>query len=278
MTRLWRIDAFATAPFKGGPATVLEPFDEWPEASWMAGIALEAMSPETAFLKRTPLKHRFAIRWFTPALEVPLCGHATLAAAHMLFTSGEPFEGDAIDFESAWGLLSVRRVPGGYELTLPCDQPVQIEPPAGLIDALPAVPLEVWAGRLYLCAVLASERQVRTFEADPRKLAAIACDRGYEEGSLIVTARADSGQAYDVVSRFFAPLQGIPEDPVTGSAHCLLVPLFAGKLGRTRILFHQAFPGRGADLVGFLDGDHVRLRGGAITACSGHLTAAAEPR
>ncbi len=266
--RQWTIDAFAAAPFKGNPACVIEPFDAWPDADWMQALATENNQAETAFLLQTDDPARFGLRWFTPALEAPLCGHATLASAHVLLAElGVP--GDCIVFDTQSGALTVERAAGGYQMDFPADLPRQVEPPAGLAEALGVRPREVWAAA-FLVAVLEDERAVRGLEPDIAALKPISSAATQGRGNVAVTAAA-AGAAYDVVSRFFAPGSGIAEDPATGSLHCILSPLFSAKLGRPTLRFHQAYPGRGGDLECEYRGDRVLLRGAAVTVLDGRL-------
>jgi predicted PhzF superfamily epimerase YddE/YHI9 len=266
--RQWMIDAFASRPFTGNPACVVEPFSAWPAADWMQALAAENNQAETAFLLRTGAQDRFGLRWFTPALEVPLCGHATLASAHALIAEmGAPAE---VTFETQSGALKVGRVDGGYEMDFPVDRASPVAIPAGLAGALGAQPLEAWAGQ-YLVAILASESDVRGLMPDIAAIAQIAAGAARGRGNLGVSALADPGAPYDVVSRFFAPGSGIPEDPATGSLHCMLSPLFGEKLGRQRLRFHQAYPGRGGDIDCEHAGERVRLRGGAVTVLEAQL-------
>ena len=244
--RQWTIDAFAQAPFRGNPACVVEPFDAWPADAWMQTLAAENNQAETAFLLRTESADRFGLRWFTPALEVPLCGHATLARP-----------------------LIVSRQDGGSAMDFPASPVRQVETPAGLAEALGVEPNEVWAGP-FLVAVLKDEAAVRAATPDLAALTTISSAATQGRGNVGVSALA-GGQPYDVVSRFFAPGSGIPEDPATGSLHCMLSPIFAQKLGRTRLDFHQAYPGRGGDLDCELAGDRVILRGQAVTVMDSRL-------
>ena len=268
--RQWTVDAFASAPFRGNPACVLEPLDAWPEDAWMQALAQENNQAETAYLLKTADPARFGLRWFTPALEVPLCGHATLAAAHVLFEE-LGLEAASIAFQTARsGVLTVERSGSGFTLDLPGDPPRRTNVPEGLARALGAEPVEVWAGQ-YLVAVLADEAAVRGLSPDIAALASIAGEATRGRGNLAVAARADAGTGYDVVDRFFAPGSGIPEDPTTGSAHCILAPLFADKLGRAEVTFHQAYPGRGGDLRAEVAGDRVRLSGAAVTVVESRL-------
>ena len=268
--RQWTVDAFADAPFKGNQACVVEPLEAWPDAAWMQALAAENNQAETAFLLKTADPARFGLRWFTPAVEVPLCGHATLASGHVLF--GElGLNADRVAFETVQsGTLTVTRAGGGYEMDFPANPPSRIETPAGLARALGAEPEEVWAGQ-YLVAVLKDEAAVRGLDPDLAAIKVISSDTTGGRGNVGVSALADAGAPYDVVSRFFAPGSGIPEDPATGSYHCMASPLFAAKLGRPSLRFHQAYPGRGADLECVHAGDRVLLRGRAVTVVEGVL-------
>ncbi|HYE45509.1 MAG TPA: PhzF family phenazine biosynthesis protein [Caulobacter sp.] len=267
--RQWTIDAFAAAPFKGNPACVVEPFGAWPAEDWMQALAAENNQAETAYLVETADPGRFGLRWFTPALEVPLCGHATLAAAHLLF-SELGLRVPAVTFDTQSGPLVVSREEGGYAMDFPARPPRRIAAPEGLAQALGVEPREVWAAS-YLVAVLEDEAQVRALTPDIPAIEKVVGEATGERGNLAVAALADAASPYEVVSRFFAPGSGIPEDPATGSAHCILSPLFAEKLGRARNRFHQAYPGRGGDLDCELAGERVILRGGAVTVVESQL-------
>ncbi|MDP1739317.1 MAG: PhzF family phenazine biosynthesis protein [Caulobacter sp.] len=267
--RQWTVDAFASAPFKGNPACVVEPLAAWPEAAWMQALAAENNQAETAYLLTTQDPARFGLRWFTPALEVPLCGHATLAAAHVLFAE-LGLAADKVTFDTLSGPLTVVRQGDRYEMDFPANAPKQTTIPDGLVEALGAAPTEVWAGS-YLVAVFDSEAAVRGLKPDLAAVEKIAGEATGGRGNISVAALADAGSPHDVVSRFFAPGSGIPEDPATGSAHCILSPLFAAKLGRADLRFHQAYPGRGGDLNCEHRGDRVLLRGQAVTVVESRL-------
>jgi PhzF family phenazine biosynthesis protein len=260
--RQWTVDAFAAAPFRGNPACVVEPFKQWPDAAWMQALAKENNQAETAFLLKTDDPARFGLRWFTPGMEVDLCGHATLASAHVLLAE-LGLAAEALTFDTRSGPLIVRATDGGYEMDFPADPPRRTDAVPGLAEALGVEPVEVWAGR-YLVAVLTDAAAVHAVTPDIRKLAALQGEAG-EPGQVIVCAAADPADDVDVVDRFFAPGCGVDEDPATGSAHCILAPLYADKLGRTDVRFRQVFPGRGGDIVTVLNGDRVLLRGQAIT-------------
>ncbi len=266
--RQWTVDAFASGPFRGNPACIVEPLAPregggWPDAGWMQTLAAENNQAETAYLLKTADPARFGLRWFTPALEVPLCGHATLAAAHVLFAE-LGLAADMVTFDTASGPLTVVRQGGRYEMDFPANPPKRTAIPDGLVEALGATPDEVWAGS-YLVAVFGDEAAVRDLKPDLVAVEKIAGEATGGRGNISVAALADPGTGYDVVSRFFAPGSGIPEDPATGSAHCILSPLFAAKLGRADLNFHQAYPGRGGDLNCEHRGDRVLLRGQAVT-------------
>jgi PhzF family phenazine biosynthesis protein len=270
--RQWTVDAFAAQPFRGNQACVLEPMAAWPDAAWMQALAAENNQAETAFLLKTDDPARFGLRWFTPAVEVPLCGHATLGSGHVLF-SELGVTADQLTFNTKSGPLTVRRAGDGYEMDFPARPPQRVETPPGLAAALGVEPQEVWASA-YLVAVLKDEAQVRGCVPDLAALEAVSSAATGGRGNVGIAALADAGQAYDVVDRFFAPGSGIAEDPATGSLHCILSPLFAEKLGRPRVRFLQAYPGRGGELDCELKGDRVLLRGRAVTMLDGDLRVA----
>ncbi len=266
--RQWTVDAFASAPFRGNPACVVEPFEAWPDDAWMQALAKENNQAETAFLLRTADPARFGLRWFTPGREVDLCGHATLGSAHVLMTELGA-DAEALTFDSRSGLLIVRRAGDGYEMDFPADPPRRTGPVPGLAEALGVEPVEVWAAR-YLVAVLADAEAVRTLSPDIAAIASLQGEAG-EAGEVIVCAMACAADEVDVVDRFFAPGCGVDEDPATGSAHCILGPLYADKLGRAAVRFRQIFPGRGGDIQTETRGDRVLLRGRAVTVIESRL-------
>ncbi len=270
--RQWTIDAFAATAFRGNQACVLEPIAAWPDAAWMQALAAENNQAETAFLLRTDDPARFGLRWFTLALEVQLCGHATLASGHVLFSELGLTAGK-ITFDTLSGPLTVRRADQGYEMDFPAQPPSRVETPAGLAEALGVEPVEVWASS-YLIAVLKDEAAVRACTPDLVAVEAVSSGATGARGNVGIAALADPGRAYDVVDRFFAPGSGIPEDPATGSLHTILAPLFADKLGRPAVKFLQAYPGRGGDLDCEVAGDRVLLRGQAVTVLDGTLRVA----
>ena len=267
--RQWTVDAFASEPFKGNPACVVEPFDVWPGAERMQTLAAENNQAETAFLLRTDDPARFGLRWFTPAVEVPLCGHATLASSHVLL-SELGLTTAALAFETHSGVLTVTRADDGYRMDFPANNPTLIETPEGLGAILGAEPLETWSADR-LVVLLGSEGEVRGLKPDLAGLQAISASFSDGRGNLGVTALAAPGGPYDIISRFFAPGSGIPEDPTTGGYHCTAAPLFARKLGKERLRCHQAYPGRGGDMICEVQGERVLLEGQAVTVSESRL-------
>lgn len=257
---LYIVDAFTDRPFAGNPAAVCL-LDGPRDAAWMQALAGELNLPETAFL-HPRADGDWDLRWFTPTVEVDLCGHATLASAHVLWRERHAAAGE-LRFHTRSGLLTAERDARGIGLQLPADPPQQFETPPALAAALGAVP--AWTGRCRIgcLAVLADAGQVRELAPDWDGLAGLDAD------GVIATAAGDPPE-YDFVSRFFAPRLGIPEDPVTGAAHCALAPYWCERLGRTRLTGFQA--SRRGGVVGVeLAGDRVRLSGQAVTVHSGVL-------
>jgi PhzF family phenazine biosynthesis protein len=265
--RQWTIDAFADRPFVGNPACVVEPFEIWPADGWMQALAMENNQSETAFLRRTVDPSRFDLRWFTPAMEVDLCGHATLAAGAALMTEIAP-ELAAVSFDTRSGRLTVRKIADGFEMDLPADPPRRTEPVEGLAEALGAEPVEVWAAR-YLVVLLPDAGAVRACAPDFKALARLQGEAG-EGGQVVIAALSDQDDV-EVIDRFFGPGCGIDEDPATGSAHCILAPLYADRLGRPVVRFRQVYPGRGALFETEVAGDRVLIRGQAITVIESRL-------
>ena len=256
-----QVDAFTTRPFGGNPAAVLV-LDEALSASAMQQIAAEMNLSETAFTGVGADGGRW-LRWFTPAVEVPLCGHATLAAAHVLLAADEPAP---LRFDSASGPLVVDRVGDRLRLDFPSDPPNPAAAPAGLIDAL-ACPADVSVlqGRNVWLVVLESEAEVRALS--PRFSALGEVDL---EGGLGVAVTAPGDGSIDFVSRFFAPWVGIDEDPVTGVAHTVLTPYWTGRLGH-RDLEARQISRRGGSLTVRLASDRVHLVGSAVTVAEGRI-------
>ena len=262
---LFQVDAFTAEPFAGNPAAVCL-LEGGEDAGWMQAVAAEMNLSETAFL-RLDGTGRFRLRWFTPAVEVELCGHATLASAHVLWTEGRVPAGQAIRFGTASGPLAAHPGDGAIWLDFPATPAGPVDPPAGLVEALGAgAPRWVGRARFDYLVELEDEAAVRGLRPDPRRLG------GLTPGSVgvIVTAPAAGPGGYDFVSRYFAPAAGIDEDPVTGSAHCVLGPFWAGRLGRDELTGFQA-SARGGLVQVRTDGDRVRLGGRAVTVLRGQL-------
>lgn len=263
---LFQIDAFTSSPFSGNPAAVCL-LDVPADAGWMQQVAAEMNLAETAFV--VPEGDGFGLRWFTPEVEVALCGHATLASAHALWETGRVASGREIAFETLSGTLRARQDGDRIAIELPLRPVVPCEPPPALVEALGSAPKAAYqtssggtakAHGNYLLEFDA-EAAVRGLKPDFGRLRGVP-------GGVIVTA-AGSGR-HDFVSRFFAAPYGIDEDPVTGSAHCSLAPFWAERLGKTTLLAWQA-SARGGELLVTLDGDRVRLAGHAITVLRGEL-------
>lgn len=269
--RQWTIDAFTNRPFGGNPACVVEPLREWPAAAWMQRVARENNAGATAFMVASDRPGQYAIRWFTSLVEVPLCGHATLAAAHALFNELGLGIGK-IDFDTRSGVISVRRVVDGLEMNLPAQTASKIPVPQELVDALGVRPAEAWAGP-YIVAMLDSADAVRAIAPVSHLLRTISLDHG-GQGNVGVAALATGTASYDVIDRFFAPGYGIEEDAATGSFHCILAPIMAERLKLERLRFHQASPGRGADMACRVDGTRVHLSGKAVTVVESKLRVA----
>ncbi len=255
------VDAFTDRPFAGNPAAVAvlgtEWAKQWPSESWMQAVALEMNLSETAFV-RARADGDFDLRWFTPTAEVDLCGHATLATSHVV--------GDGRFHTRSGALQCARRSDGTIEMDFPSDPPHPVAPP----DELVAVPAVRWyRGRFDLLAELPDAGGVRSFAPDLEAIASVDC-RG-----LIVTAAGDR-PGLDCVSRVFCPAVGVPEDPVTGSAHCTLACHWAERLGRTELVGYQASP-RGGSVGMKLDGDRVLIAGNAVTVSEVRLLASPPP-
>lgn len=266
--QLTTVDAFTDRPFAGNPAAVVVLGAEAPEG-WMRALAGEMNLSETAFLVPDG-QGAWGLRWFTPTVEIDLCGHATLASAHVLYETGRLEPDDVAHFDTRSGRLTVRREADRLAMDFPATPPEPTQPPAALAEALGAWP--VWTGRsrFDLFAVLPSALDVRALDPDHGRLAALGA-RG-----VIVTAQAEAGEAVDVVSRFFAPGSGVPEDPVTGSAHCAIGPYWAQRLKTDTLRCHQA-SARGGTLEVRVRGDRVELVGTAVTTYVAELAEAARP-
>jgi PhzF family phenazine biosynthesis protein len=256
------VDAFTSRPFAGNPAGVCLLDDARP-AEWMQAVARELNLSETAFLVRRG-DSDWDLRWFTPAGEERLCGHATLAAVHHLWTSGRQPAKTVTRFHTLSGVLSASPGVHGITLDFPNEAPTPIPIPEGLAQAIGAEIVTAGQNRLDIFAEVADEATVRDLAPSIEKLDAFPV-RG-----IVVTARADHGRDYDFVSRFFAPRCGIIEDPVTGSAHCGLGPWWSTKLGKQALVGYQA-SARGGTVRVTVAGDRCLLEGTAVTVWKGEL-------
>lgn len=266
--KLWQIDAFAGKPLEGNPAAVV-PLEAWIDAGLMGKIAGENNLSETAFFVKTA-PGRYDLRWFTPASEVDLCGHATLASAWLVFETLDP-ELKSVSFQTRSGELIVTRGRDGRHLmSLPSDNIAPFEAPAGfardLGEALEVPPPKELYRARYLLAVWDDPKTIRGIES-PDNLARVLRKIGM--WGLIVTAKGDEG--YDFVSRFFAPDKGVPEDPVTGSAHCALTPFWAKRLSKKTMKARQVSP-RGGDLTITDEGARTVISGPCALYMTGEIS------
>lgn len=256
---LYQVDAFASEVFKGNPAAVC-PLDHWLDDETLQQIALENNLSETAFVMGGD--EGYEIRWFTPAVEVALCGHATLAAAHSMMTE-LGHEGDTISFRSRQsGVLTVTRTTDGYTLDFPSDDPQPAVLLPALQEAIDAEILECLKGKTDYMLVVADEATLVSLKPNFHLM------KQAEARGVIVTSKGDE---HDFVSRFFAPQSGIDEDPVTGSAHTLLGPYWAEKLGRSSMRAAQR-SSRGGELGVEVNADRTLITGGAVTYLRGTIT------
>jgi PhzF family phenazine biosynthesis protein len=258
--RIYQVDSFTKVPFAGNPAAVCILEREMPE-EWMQNIAAEMNLSETAFLRREAGDDSYSLRWFTPTLEVGLCGHATLASAHVLWTEGIHDPGTQIRFSTKSGELTAGSKDGLIEMVFPRGEVVEIPGYPELTKALGADPVSCNRGTdnegsLYLFE-LATPAEVEDLDPDFRAVS------NTDAAAVIVTAKNEGGE-YDFVSRFFAPGAGIDEDPVTGFAHCSLAPYWAPRLDKGKLAGHQISARSGVVYCEPVD-DKVILRGNAVT-------------
>ncbi|MFQ5508460.1 MAG: PhzF family phenazine biosynthesis protein [Leptospirillia bacterium] len=258
---IYHVDAFSETPFFGNPAAVC-PMSGPADEVWMQRVAQEMNLSETAFLH--PERDGFRLRWFTPAVEVDLCGHATLASAHLLWETDAVPEGEMIRFHTRSGLLTASRDDGCIWLDFPAEPVHLVALPYELERGLGAPLRFVGQNRFDYLVELASEADVRALVPDMAKVASLPV-RG-----VIVTALADADAGYDFVSRFFAPAAGLDEDPVTGSAHCALAPFWGARLERESLIGYQASSRGGVVRMVNREG-RVDLGGKAVTVVRGEL-------
>ena len=254
---IYQIDAFTNKVFKGNPAAIC-PLKSWIDDDQMQAIALENNLAETAFFIKK--QDKYHIRWFTPTVEMDLCGHATLAAAHVIFQHFETAK-NVIDFESSSGDLRVFKEKDCYTLDFPIDEYVQAQFPKELIKMLNELPLEVYKGNSDLMVVLNNESEIKHLDPDLKIIAALPY-RG-----VVFTAQ---GENSDFVSRFFAPQSGIDEDPVTGSTHTMLTPYWTERLGKKK-LYARQLSKRTGELICSRKGERIHISGNAKTYMAGEL-------
>jgi PhzF family phenazine biosynthesis protein len=263
--KIFKVDAFTEKPFSGNPAAVCILLKKRGKV-WMQSIAREMNLSETAFLVRKgQRKDGYDLRWFTPLVEVDLCGHATLASAHILFERGYLKREEQARFHTKSGLLTARKKGKWIELDFPRKPAKRTSPPTGLIQALGVKPKFVAKNGHDHIVEVDSEAIVRRVKPDFRRLRKVA------SGGVAVTARATT-LGFDFVSRFFAPNFGIDEDPVTGSAHCMLGPFWKDRLRKSKLVAYQA-SARGGILHVDVGPDRVLIRGRAVTVLEGELCA-----
>ncbi len=252
---IYQVDAFTDEPFKGNPAGVMI-VDESITDEWMQNMAAEMNLSETAFI--IPTGPDFRIRYFTPTNEVPLCGHATLASAHIIYETGLRKENETIRFKANGGELSIKKEADLVLMNFPCYPLNSIEVPGDFKETIGFTPIETYSSIYnWIIAVAGSEDEIRRAEPAFERM------KTNGPGHLMITAKSDS-DAYDFVVRCFAPGLGINEDPVTGSAHCALTPLWAEKLGKTEMDSLQVSKRTGKLKVKLL-GDRVEIKGKAVT-------------
>lgn len=261
----YQVDAFASEAFRGNQACVM-PLDGFLADATLQAIAAENNVAETAFIVPDG-EGAWQLRWFTPAVEVPLCGHATLAAGHILFTE-QGFAGNAITFRTRHsGELIVRRGASGYVMDFPAPEVREIEVKDEIVAALGARPVAAWGGPFY-AALFDTPEDVTALKPDLRALADLGVSGDWNRGNFGCLAPGGAA-GVDVTSRFFAPGSGIDEDPATGSWHCMLAAIMSPRLGKAELACRQAYPGRGAEIGTHLKGNRVDLIGDAVTVIEG---------
>ena len=265
----YQVDAFASKPFEGNQACVM-PMDAFLADDVLLAIAAENNVAETAYIVPAG-EGRWKLRWFTPTVEVPLCGHATLASAHALFAH-MGFSGEKIVFETVKsGELIVEQDGAGYVMDFPLPQVSPIPLDADIADALGATPIATYSGPFY-GAVFETAEEIKRLNPDLKALANLGPKGDWDRGNFGCLALDGDGDGVDVTSRFFAPGSGIDEDPATGSWHCMLAAMVQAHFGREALSCYQAFPGRGARIGTKIEGDRVKLSGEAVTVIEGRFS------
>lgn len=260
---LIQVDAFTNTPFAGNPAAVCVLTDPKSDR-WMQQVAQEMNLSETAFV--LPQADGFSLRWFTPTTEVPLCGHATLATAHVLWSEGHLDPDTLAQFHTQSGLLTATRQGDWIELNFPAAVSTPVDTPPELVKALGCTPIAVYQNSLGYLVEVGDAASVRQLQPDFGLMATLPI------ANAIVTSRAEAGSEFDFISRFFAPGLGINEDPVTGAAHCCLAPYWRDRLHKDQFLAYQASSRGGIVKVQYDGGDRVYLSGQAVTVMRADLT------
>ncbi|WP_448562533.1 PhzF family phenazine biosynthesis protein [Trichothermofontia sp.] len=261
---LIQVDAFTDRPFTGNPAAVCLLTEPQPDR-WLQQIAQEMNLSETAFVLPRPEGDGFRLRWFTPTTEVPLCGHATLATAHVLWSEGYLDPDTPARFHTQSGLLIATRRGDWIELNFPATPSTPVDVPSALVQALGCEVKAVYQNTLGYLVEVESAAIVRQMQPDFGVLATLPI------ADVIVTSQAEAGSGFDFISRFFAPSLGINEDPVTGAAHCCLAPFWRDRLHQEQFLAYQASARGGIVKVHYEGGDRVYLSGQAVTVMKAEL-------
>ena len=261
MVEIFQVDAFTDHAFGGNPAGVCI-LKKDASAEWKQQVAAEMNLSETAFVRRLD-EQRFALQWFTPTVEVELCGHATLATAHVLWQTDLVDEADSIFFETRSGVLTCKNMAGKVQMNFPANAAHDFAVDQGIIDCLGVNPIYTGKNTFDLLIEVASENEVRRASVDFNRL------REEPVRGVILTSRSEKAE-FDFVSRFFAPASGVDEDPVTGSAHCCLGPYWGPKIGKTELVGFQASHRGGKVNISLAD-DRVFLLGQAVTVLRGSI-------
>ena len=263
MTQYFVVDAFTNRPFAGNPAAVVF-LEEWKDKKWLQNVAMEVNLSETAFLVAND--NGFDLRWFTPTAEVDLCGHATLASAVVLAELQKLSDRSRVTFATRSGALTVERYGSLFAMDFPALNAAPCQPPPGLLESLNEKALYIGQSKFDFLIEFESEDVIRSMTPNFNALANIKC-RG-----VVVTAKSANRQ-FDFVSRFFAPAVGINEDPVTGSAHCILAPYWGARLGKSKMVGFQA-SARGGIVQVELRGERIILGGQGVIFARGNITGA----
>ncbi len=258
---IYQVDAFTDAPFKGNPAGVMF-LEAFPSETWMQNMAAEMNVSETAFVVADAM--HYEIKYFSPTMEIPLCGHATLATAHVMYEQGMVALDEGITFNAKGGVLKITYVEGALEMALPRYELFKIETPENFKTILGFAPVATYEAQGWVIAVANSEAHIEACVPD------FTAFKANGLGKLMITAEAAVASKADFVVRCFAPIAGIDEDPVTGSAHCALTPLWAERLGKIKLISHQISK-RGGVLELALEDHTVLIKGKALTVFQAQL-------